>query len=389
MVKTAKISPLQLTALALWVMVAAAILVLPTTISHHLTQSAWMAGPLFILGTLPVAWVVASLFRRFPGQSFVGMTRMALGRWAGSGLGLVYSLWWIVVLAITGRTLAEFVTFALLDLTPQHVVLGLFGASAAAVIWRGPVTLARLAELLSPLVIAVIVLWFAVGLREGDVRYLLPVGEEGVPKILRAALTPVAFGSSIAAVLFMGSCVQTTRRVGPALYRAVGLVGAIGLMAESLTTLVMGYLRANQTLPYFHTARLVGIADFLERVDSAFAVAILIGIFVMCGVLLFAVADGVRESLSLPRAYPPVLGVGVAAFVILTQALFPTFAGLIALLDGWLAPVVLAVQAGVPLLVLTAGWLRGVSGRSVGPRAGAGAGGVRDTPERDHAIVGK
>ncbi len=385
----AKISPLQLTAMALWVMVGAGILVLPTTISRHLMQSAWMAGPLFIVGTMPVAWVVASLFRRFPGVSFVGMARMALGRWAGSSLGLVYSLWWALALAITGRILAEFVTFALLDLTPQLVVLGLFGLSTAAVLWRGPVTVARLAELLSPLLFGAIALWFVLGLREGDVRYLLPIGAEGMTRILRATLTPVAFGSNIAAVLFMGKHIQTTRRVGPALYRAAALVGTIGLMAESLTTLVLGFLRANQTMPHFHTARLVGVADFLERVDLAFGVGILVGVFVTCGVLLFAVADGVCESLSAPRAYPLVLGLNASAFAILTQVLFPTFAGLIALLDGWLAPAALAVQAGVPLLVLTVGWLRGVGGRPARPRTGAGARGVHDAPERGRVIVEK
>ncbi len=368
-----KVSPFQLMSLAVWVMVGAGILVLPTTISRHLMQSAWMVAVLFIVGVLPVAWVVASLLRRFPGQSFVGMARMALGRLAGSGLGLVYSLWWVLVLAVTGRILVEFVTFALLDLTPPLLVLGLFGASTAAVLWRGPVSVARLAEALFPVIFGAIVLWFGLGLREGDVRYLLPIGAEGVPKILRATLTPVAFGSSIAAVLFMGKYAQATRRAGRALYWAVVLVGTVGLMAESLTTLVLGFLRTNQTLPHFHTARIVGVADFLERVDSAFAAAILAGIFVTCGVLLFAVADGVCESLSVRRAYPLVLGLGVAAFVVLTQVLFPTFAGLVAILDGWFSALALAVQAGLPLVVLTTGWLRGVGGRPAAPRAGAEA----------------
>jgi len=368
-----KVSPLQLMSLAVSVMAGAGILALPTTISRHLVQSAWMVAVLFIVGVLPVTWVIASLLRRFPGQSFVGMARMALGRPAGSGLGLVFSLWWLLILAVTGRILAEFVAFALLDLTPPVVVLGLFGASTAAVLLRGPVPVARLAEALFPVIFGTIVLWFVLGLREGDVRYLLPIGAEGVPKILRATLTPVAFGSSIAAVLFMGKYAQATRRVGRALYWAVVLVGAIGLMAESLTTLVLGFLRGNQTLPHFHTARLVGVADFLERVDSAFAAGILVGLFVTCGVLLFAVADGVCESLSVQRAYPLVLGLGATTFAVLPQVLFPTFAGLVAVLDGWFSALGLAVQAGLPLLVLTVGRLRGVGGRPAAPRAGAGA----------------
>ncbi|HCW51703.1 MAG TPA: hypothetical protein DGR79_06520 [Clostridiales bacterium] len=375
MTEMSKVSPLQLTSLALWVIVGAAILVLPTTISRHLMQSAWMVAVLFVVGVLPVAWVAASLLRRFPGRSFVGMARTALGRPAGSGLGLVFSLWWVLVLAVTGRILAEFVAFALLDLTPPPVVLSLLGVGTAAVLWRGPVPLARLAEVATPLIFATILIWFGLGLREGDMRYLLPIGAEGVPRILRATLTPVAFGSSIAAVLLMGKYIQTTRRVGPALYWAVVLVGTVGLMAESLTTLVLGFLRATQTLPHFHTARLVGLAGFVERVDSTFALGILLGIFITCGVLLFAVANGVSESLSVRRAYRLALGLGVVAFVVLTQVLFPTFAGLVAVLDSWLVPLVaLAVQAGLPLVVLAVAWLRGKSGRATvsrtGPRPG-------------------
>ncbi|HCJ11166.1 MAG TPA: hypothetical protein DHW14_08420, partial [Clostridiales bacterium] len=367
----AKVTPLQLTSLALLVIVGAAILVLPTTISRHLAQSAWMVAVLFVVGVLPVAWVAASLLRRFPGRSFVGMARTALGRLPGSILGLAFSLWWVLVLAVTGRVLAEFVTIALLDRTPQAVLLGVFGLSVAVVLWRGPVPLARLAEVATPLIFAIMFIWFGAGLREGDVRYLLPIGAEGLPRILRATLTPVAFGSSIAAVLLMGRYIQTTRRVGPALYLAVVLVGTIGVMAESLSTLVLGFLRPTQTFPYFKTARLVGLAGFLERVDSAFALGILLGIFITCGVLLFAVADGVAESLSVRRAYRPALGLGVVAFVVLTQVLFPTFAGLVAVLDSWLVLLVaLAVQAGLPLVVLAVARLRGKDGRAGVPRTG-------------------
>jgi len=319
-----------------------------------------------------VAWVVTLLLRRYPGQSFIGMARMALGRVVGSGLGLAFSLWWLVILAVTGRILGELVTFALLDLTPQLVVLGLLGASAAAVLWRGPVAVARLAEVLFPVIFGAIVLWFVLGLREGDVRYLLPVGVEGVPEILIATLPPVAFGSSIAAVLLMGEHIESTRGVGRAIYWAVVLVGTVGLMAESLTTMVLGFLRVNQTLPHFHTARLVGFPEFLERVDSALATSIIVGIFITCCVLLFAVAAGVSESLSVRRAYPVVLVLGAAAFAVLTQVLFPTFASLVAVLDGWGAALALAVQGGLPFVVLVVSWIRGVSGRPEASRADAG-----------------
>jgi spore germination protein KB len=370
-----RISLLQLTALGLWVMVGNAILVLPTTVSRHLVQSAWTAAVLFVVGVLPVAWVTASLLRCFPGQSFVGMARKVFGRPAGSVLGLVFSLWWVFPLALTGRVLAEFVSLALLDLTPRPVLLAVFGLSAAAVLWSGLLSLARLALLASPVIFGTMLIWFELGLREGDVRYLLPVGVEGLAAILRASLSPVTWGSSIAVVLLMGKHLQATRRVGRALYWAVVLVGVIGFMAETLTTLVLGFLRTTQTFPHFKTARLVGLPDFIERVDSVFAVGILLGVFIACGVLLFAVARGVSESLSVPRTYRPALGLGVVAFVVLPRVLFPTFTGLVTLLDTWLTQlIVLAVQAGLPSLVLVAAWLRGKDGRTgvsrTGPRPG-------------------
>ncbi len=42
---------------------------------------------------------------------------------------------------------------------------------------------------------------------------------------------------------------------------------------------------------------------------------------------------------------------------VLTQVLFPTFAGLIAALDGWYPVLAIAIQAGLPLVVLLTGCL--------------------------------
>ncbi|MCL6580002.1 MAG: endospore germination permease [Firmicutes bacterium] len=364
-----KVTTLQLTGLSVWVIVGAGILALPTAISRHVVQSAWLVAVIFIALVLPQAWLATTLVRRFPGRSFVGMARESLGPFLGAAVGLAFSLWWVLPLMATGRILAEFVTFSLLDLTPKSVILGAMAVSVAVVLWRGPIATARLAEILLPVIFAGLLAWFLIGLPDAEIRYLLPIGAEGLGTILRASLAPVAFGGSLMATLALGGYLGRAARVGRGLYWSVLIAGDIGLMAELLTTSVLGWLRPHLTFPHFHTARLIGLAEFLELVDSAFAAVILAGIFVTCAVLIFAVAEGVAETVGKRAVYPWALLGGAAVLTFGTPLALPTFPILVAALDSWYPPVALAVQVGLPLMVLVVAAVRRVPGEGTRDRS--------------------
>jgi len=363
-----KVTTLQLTGLSAWVIVGAGIMVLPTVISRHVVQSAWLVAVVFIASVMPQAWLATTLIRRFPGRSFVGMARESLGTLLGTAVGLAFSLWWLLPLLATGRILAEFVTFSLLDLTPKLVILGAMATAVAIVLWRGPIATARLAEILLPVIFAGLVAWFLIGLPDAEIRFLLPVGQEGIRPTLRASFAPVAFGGSLMATLALGGYLGRAARVGRGLYWSVLIAGDVGLMAELLTTAVLGWLRPHLTFPHFHTARLVGLAEFLERVDSAFAAFILAGTFVTCAVLIFAVAEGVAETVGKRAVYPWALLGGAAALTFGTPLVLPTFPVLVAALDSWYPPFALAVQVGLPLMVLVVALVRRVPGEGTGDR---------------------
>lgn len=353
----AHVSHRQLTFMTVWVIVSTGLLVLPTIISRYLVQSPWMVGLLFVAGTAPVAAIANALVRRFPGCTLVSMAEQALGRLPGRMAGLVFASWLVVVLGVVGRELNEFVAMALLDVTPAAAVLIPFTAATTACVWRGPVALARTAEFFFPLIYGAFLIISLLGLREADFRFLLPLGAEGPGPILRAALTPVAFGTELTAMLMLAPLVRPAHQVGSSLLRAVLLVGSIGVTAESLTTAVLGFLRPGRTFPHFCTSRLVEAARFMERVDSLFAGLIISGIFIKFAALQYASAQAASDSLG-RQAFRPALLVAGASSTALSLLAFRGFTALLETIDRTLAPAAITIQTGLPAAIMLADRIR-------------------------------
>jgi len=246
---------------------------------------------------------------------------------------------------------------ALLDVTPAAAVLIPFATATTASVWRGPVALARTAEFFFPLIYGAFLTISLLGLREADFRFLLPVGAEGPGRILRASLTPIAFGTELTAMLMLAPLVRPADRMGTSLLRAVLLVGSIGVTAESLTTAVLGFLRPGRTFPHFCTSRLVEAARFMERVDSIFAALIISGIFIKFAALQYASAQAASDALG-HRAFRPALLIAGAGSLALSLSAFRGFTALLETMDRILAPAAIAIQAGLPATILLAARIR-------------------------------
>lgn len=359
MVKEGKISNRQLTLLLVWMVLSTGVIFLPVTISRYTVKDAWMVPIVYMIGGLPIAWLVGSLALRFPGKTFVEISETVFGKALGKAVALLMVSWVVFLNASALRQVGEFLETNILPETPLIVLqLGLLLIGAFGV-YKGLTGLARVTELFFPLVYASITIAMIMVAKEADFRNLLPVLERGVGPVLRASVSPLTFAGEVFVVLMILPSLSEPTKARSAVVWAIVLMGFGGLQVEPMATAVLGATRSDVLFPYFSVIRMISLAQFIERLDSLFTVIIVIGAFSKITLLYYVSVLGLAQLLRL-KNYITLIPVTSIPVVAMSIMLYPNVFSVINFLDRGFPLIGLPIQLGIPLLLLIVSLVRGL-----------------------------
>lgn len=352
----------QVFTLLITTVLATNILFLPAIAAAEAKQDAWLTPVLATVSGLAVIFVVTELGRLFPDRNLAGYGEAILGPYLGRLLALAYFLYLLTINAIILREMAEFLIAVFMPETPLVVFVAL-GAVAAAYAARGGIeVVARVNEFIFPMFLGALLLIFILALPDARPARLLPFLENGIGPVLVGSLTPSAWRSETFTLAFYLPLVSDRERARSAGLAAVVFMSILLTADALLNVMVLGSSTARLLFPTFEVARLINIANFLNRIDPVFmalwitSVTVKIAIFHYVTVITAAQASGLREyrPLVFPAAFLLVaLSVIVfsnvqelVAFVSKTfpilgnlfQILIPTLLLIVALIRGFRAP---------------------------------------------------
>ncbi|ADU50194.1 spore germination protein [Thermaerobacter marianensis DSM 12885] len=283
-----QISAWQLFVLLFFTISPTAILTLSALIGRYAGHDAWLS---IILATglgVAVAWLHLALARRFPGQGWTDIHRLVLGRWLGTGLNLLVWVWILQTAGVIVREFGEFVVATVLPLTPLVVI---HGSAMLLVMWAaraGIEVLARVGELLLPLIVISLLFVLVLLIPNADWRSALPVLESGWTNLVRGGLPLVAWlGETVLALVILPSLAQW-QGAGRAAVMAVLAVGGLLALLTLGTILVLGDTAPLFTFPPFAATRTVTVANFLERLEPVITAVWVGGLVVKMGIWLYA-----------------------------------------------------------------------------------------------------
>lgn len=323
-------------------------------------QDVWWQSFFAALLGVGFLWVHHQLWQRYPDQTFVQVAETVLGRPLGKLVSLLYLLFFLLMLSLNLRLTGEFFLHAFLPRTPVIVVIGVVAALAAWSSRAGIEVMGRAGQVVFPLLIGSILLIVLLLLKDVQFERLMP------PVILHTGPFPhlqdmFSVAGRTVEIAWLGMLVPfVNQREG--LFRAAARAqiwqGAIWVIMNIAIFGVLGREIEAHYFPFFAAARLVQIADFLERIDSIFLAVWLFGMFLRAGVLLWALSVGTAQWLSLRQYRPLVLPLtGIAVGYAIAQA--NTFSEI----QDYLAPetftpLTLTFVLVIPLLLLAVSAVR-------------------------------
>ena len=168
-------------------------------------QDVWISLIIAWLAAMLIAYLVFKVSRLYPGQTLLEFSISILGKWPGKLVGLLYLLQWYWVMGIILREQFSFIRLSMLQKTPDLVIAVSFLAIAVYAVRQGGIVgLGRFSELWGPVLLFVLLLTFALSMRNLNLGALLPVyADTEAFAILKGSLTPMSLLGEIAFIAML------------------------------------------------------------------------------------------------------------------------------------------------------------------------------------------
>ncbi|MBD2869858.1 GerAB/ArcD/ProY family transporter [Paenibacillus arenilitoris] len=266
----------------------------PTMLVPAVKQDLWLSMVIGTVIDIYVAYLLAWLGRAYPGQSLVQYSVTILGK-AGYALGFIFILFFAVVICLSLFIFSNFLSSTLLVGTPLIVLTSTMAVAAGWAAYNGIETIARLAEIISVLILLVSVAGVLISIPQLELSNLLPQLENGAWPAVKASVYPASwFGVCILMGMVMPHHNNPKRTFK--LKASAVLLGASIMtlwLLNSIAALgqeVVGRLY----YPVYAFTRTIQLV-FLERVDILMMLVYISGTFITLSVLYYIAAEGAAQ----------------------------------------------------------------------------------------------
>lgn len=271
-------------------------------------QDSWAMAFTGFLLTLPLVAIYAVLLRKFPGKNLIEIDDIVFGPALGKIVSLLYLFFFVSLAALNTRDLGGFVVGYMMPETPNGVVILVFLIGCVYAIRKGIENLLHMSAFIC--IIALCALTVNIILILGDVQ------PEFLKPFLRLKPMEYVQGTVSVAAVPMGEILTFTmltpmlgkgKRAGKPLFLGL-LISAVSMAIVILRDIMtLGPLVAIVSLPSFESVRYVSLASILTRLESVYAVVlILLFLFKVC-LLLYAFALGLTQILNRNSALPAIV----------------------------------------------------------------------------------
>lgn len=365
MLEGGKIDSKQAIFLMVTMILPTAFLFVASIISHLAKQDGWISLLLATLVGLLIAWLGVSLSLRFPGKTIFQFLEVILGRWPGKFAAFLYILWYIHINALIIREYGSFMVAAFMPETPISVFILLIIAIAAYAVRNGLEVFTRVNQIILPFILVTVIIVNILVSPEMNLKRLLPVFfENGAVPIIKGAVMPAAWMGEIATMAVLIPYLNKAKEAYKIAATAILITGSFLILAFVGGIATYGpEVNAGWLFPALNSARMIHLANFLERLEVTVMVVWVAGALVKISVFYWVAVLGSAQWLELKDYKPLVLPVGIiliAMSILIHDSIMDlfTFLG-----TSWPPFALITFEGGFTLLLLLIAAFRGQGGK--------------------------
>ncbi|WPC41680.1 endospore germination permease [Clostridium sp. JS66] len=273
---------------------------IPGLLIFHAGRSAWLSTLIAWVLDVLLALVYAYMGIRFPGQNFVQYSITILGKYLGRIVGLMFPLFFLTVTSLLMRAISTLISNTILPKTPMEIVLISGYILIAYAVKKGIEVVARVCEILGPIYLLSFISLFILIAPLLKINRLKPQFDNGFYPIFSGSLFILTF---IGICIMMGMYIPVCNQIENG-FMAKFIAVSIGVFV--ICTLVIFAIcifgaeqAGNMVNPGLMLARMIKIGSSIDRVEVIwFIVAIAAGIMTSVN-LIWASSLGISQIIGL------------------------------------------------------------------------------------------
>jgi spore germination protein KB len=267
-------------------------------IGYTTGHDSWISAVIGSLAGLCIAWIYATLCRKFPQKSVVHIAQTLLGTWMGKAIGLLYAGYGFQLGAYVLRNFEDLTATVLLPRTPSVVISLIMISISAWAAYQGIEVICRCALLLMLFVVLQSIIFTVLSIPDMKPGNLFPVLESGWRSVFDGAVQIAAFplGETVLFVMII-PFVDSAQRVKKTVVSVIGMAGILLIAAHFINILVLGDLASKQIFPSYTSSMYISVGDFFERIEPIVFTVWVFGEFTKLTVCLFAASLALAQTL--------------------------------------------------------------------------------------------
>jgi len=256
-------------------------------------NDAWLAMLLGGAGGVLLMGIYAAIASLNPSKTLVDILRERMGKVAGNIVAVLYIWYFIHLASLVLRNFGEFICTVTYPETPIVVVIGLFAVVLLYAVNSGIEVIGRISELLVPVIPLVVLIISLSLITVHDFTAFLPILENGIAPVLKAAFGFIAFpfGETVAFLMLFPHLNKKERLTKIVVSSAI-ISTLLGIMVFFRDTFVLGSdLIAHSTfIPHLTSLLIPGL-----NVESLVDINLLIGGGVKVSICVYAAARALSQ----------------------------------------------------------------------------------------------
>lgn len=318
----------------------------------------WLSAVLSTILGLAGGYLIITLGLRYPSQTVIQYSQYILGKWLGRFVGLIYIIFFLLVASMATRDYAELYLLFLPE-TPMvvFIIVSLLIAAYASV--QGLEVIARVAEVLVPVIYFAILIGILLNTPNMDLSQLEIVPEDGWRPAMTDAITQLPFIGLAVSWLFFLPSLNIKTQAGKTLMLSTAILGVVIFLVSITIVAVIGAdTPVVSNYQFLKTFRQINIGNFIERIELLFLLSWSGTSLLMIILFYYISLASLKLWLGLKNQRPLVLPLGIIIFI-LSIILYPSYMELRQFfsLDRF-GLIALPVEFGIPLVLLGVDYVR-------------------------------
>ncbi|MGI5899612.1 MAG: GerAB/ArcD/ProY family transporter [Christensenellales bacterium] len=282
-------------------------------ISDDVAQDTWVAIVLAAVLAAPLFLVYARLFKLFPERDLFQIMRTVFGNVGGKILTVLFIWYTVHLAALVLRNFSEFTQITAMPETPQLPIMIIMILTTVYFARSGMRTIGKWSMVVVFAVMAVVFLTFVAAIPQLEFDILMPFFESPPEKIGKTTMQVFSYPYA-ETVVFLGLASSFKKKDSPYklfIYSLLMVLAAFIVVFLRNVTLLGTTLSSLNYFPSYVTARIIGIGDFLARIEGSISSNFLFAGIVKITACLLVAGKGVASLFDLDHYRPVILPIGL------------------------------------------------------------------------------